>query len=167
MCLPTHFGYPLITISSYCAYFPVLKTLTFGYTFQRMSSAHFAHLTCFPPNFTSLHCSFRGLVCVFALSLFGVYRFYFILACCAIPSGVCLHTLQAIRLYRRCSLSPVHVRPSGLPVAILYHVSPWFNIYFCCKFMHKSCKNYRFLENSDISLKIIFWQVCDRIVKEF
>lgn len=117
LCLPTHFGYPLITISSYCAYFPVLKTLTFGYTFQRMSSAHFAHLTCFQPNFTSFRCSFLGLVCVFALSLFGVYRFYFILACCAIPSGVCLHTLQAIRLYRRCSLSPVHFTVSPFGVA--------------------------------------------------
>lgn len=50
-------------------------------------------------------------------------------------------------------------KPSGLPVPILYHVPLWLNIYFCCKHMDKTRKNYRFLKNSDISLKIIFWQV--------
>nr|DAZ02625.1 MAG TPA: hypothetical protein [Caudoviricetes sp.] len=29
----------------------------------------------------------------------------------------------------------------------------------CCKRMDKTRKNYRFFKNSDISLKIIFWQV--------
>ena len=73
LCFSTRFGYPLITISSYCAYFPVLKTLTFGYTFQRMSSAHFAHLTCFPPKLHLFSLLFSGSgVCVCSFPFRGL-----------------------------------------------------------------------------------------------
>lgn len=36
-------------------------------------------------------------------------------------------------------------KPSGLPVTIEYHVSPWLNIYFCYKRMDKTRNNSRIL----------------------
>ena len=123
-----------------------------------------SHLTCFPPN-----CHLFSLL----LSGFGV-------RVCSFPfRGLSFLFHPAFRLSVRCvsprlafpSIFPalekctVPVRPFGLSVTIEYHVSPWLNIYFCCKHMDKICKNFKNIENIDISLKIIFWQGCDRIVK--
>lgn len=126
--------------------FPVLKTLTFGYAFQRMNSARLfvSHLTCFPPN-----CHLFSLL----LSGFGV-------RVCSFPfRGLSFLFHPAFRLSVRCvsphlafpSIFPalekctVPVRPFGLSVTIEYHVSPWLNIYFCCEHMDKTRNNSRIL----------------------
>lgn len=168
LCLPTHFGYPLITISSYCAYsVSCSQNLYFWIHFPAYEQRTLCTPNLFPAKLHLFSLLFSGFgVCVCSFPFRGLSFLFHPCTLCNSVRCVSSH-LAFPSVFSALEKCAVPVRPFGLSVAILYHVSPWLNIYFCCKRMDKTCNNSRNTENSDISLKIIFWQRRDRIVKEF